>query len=51
MDKLRWMRVIGDTIFAMGAVSLGGVILGLKTGWSIKSASMPPSGELAPVGK
>jgi nitric oxide reductase subunit B len=51
MHKLRWMRVIGDTIFAMGAVSLGWFILGLKTGWSIKSESMPPSGELASVGK
>lgn len=35
MEKLRWMRVIGDTIFAVGALSLGWFILGLKTGWSI----------------
>ncbi len=34
MDKLRWMRVIGDTIFALGAVGLGWFVLGLKTGWS-----------------
>jgi nitric oxide reductase subunit B len=34
MDKLRWLRVIGDTVFALGAVSLGWFVLGLKTGWS-----------------
>jgi nitric oxide reductase subunit B len=37
MEKLRWMRVIGDTIFALGAVSLGWFVLGLKTGWSLES--------------
>ena len=36
MDKLRWMRVIGDTIFALGAISLGWFVLGLKTGWSLE---------------
>ncbi len=34
LDKLRWMRVAGDTIFAVGAVGLGWFVLGLKTGWS-----------------
>ena len=36
MEKLRWLRVIGDTIFALGAVSLGWFVLGLKTGWSLE---------------
>ena len=36
MDKLRWMRVVGDTIFALGAVTLGWFVLGLKTGWSLE---------------
>jgi nitric oxide reductase subunit B len=36
MDKLRWLRVIGDTIFAAGAVALGWFVLVLKTGWSIE---------------
>ena len=35
MDKLRWLRVIGDTIFARGAITLGWFVLGLKTGWSV----------------
>ena len=35
MDTLRWLRVVGDTIFAVGVVALGWFVLGLKTGWSI----------------
>src|SRR5690606_11410519 len=35
MQTLRWLRVIGDTIFAAGILSLGWFILGLKTGWSL----------------
>lgn len=56
MDKLRWMRVVGDTIFAMGAVSLGWFILGLKTGWQSGAilcrlpASWPRSGSDRPDG-
>jgi nitric oxide reductase subunit B len=30
-----WLRVIGDTIFAIGVLVLGWFILGLKTGWSL----------------
>jgi nitric oxide reductase subunit B len=37
MNVLRWMRVIGDTIFAVGAVGFAWFVLGLKTGWSISS--------------
>ena len=36
MDRLRWMRLIGDTIFACGSVTLGIFVLGLKTGWSTR---------------
>jgi nitric oxide reductase subunit B len=32
----RWLRVIGDTIFALGALALAWFIFGLKGGWSIK---------------
>jgi nitric oxide reductase subunit B len=34
LNHLRWLRVAGDTIFALGAVGLGWFVLGLKTGWS-----------------
>jgi nitric oxide reductase subunit B len=36
MEQLKWLRVVGDTIFAVGAVALGVFVLGLKTGWSLK---------------
>ncbi len=29
------MRVVGDTIFAVGIMALGWFVLGLKTGWSL----------------
>jgi nitric oxide reductase subunit B len=35
METLRWLRVIGDTVFAIGALALGWFVLGLKTGWSL----------------
>jgi nitric oxide reductase subunit B len=35
MQTLRWMRVFGDTIFAVGTVALALFVVGLKTGWSI----------------
>jgi nitric oxide reductase subunit B len=36
MEVLRWLRVIGDTIFAAGALALGWFVIGLKTGWSLQ---------------
>jgi nitric oxide reductase subunit B len=35
MNTLRWLRLIGDTIFAVGALSLGWFVLGIKVGWSL----------------
>lgn len=44
MDDLRWLRIVGDTIFAAGALAFGWFILGLRTGWSIaKSHSDLPN--------
>ena len=34
----KWLRVIGDTIFAVGALALAWFIFGLKYGWSIENA-------------
>ena len=36
LSFFRWLRVIGDTIFALGTVSLAWFIVGLKTGWSLE---------------
>lgn len=38
MQTLRWLRVPGDTLFAMGAVSLILFRVGLKTGHSWQAA-------------
>lgn len=35
METLRWMRVVGDTIFTVGALYLAYFIFGLRGGWSI----------------
>lgn len=36
LGTIRWLRIIGDTVFAFGAAALAWFILGLKTGWSVK---------------
>lgn len=36
LDIIRWLRVIGDTVFALGALALGWFVVGLKTGHSLK---------------
>jgi len=36
METLKWLRVIGDTIFASGTVALAWFIFGLKGGWSLE---------------
>jgi nitric oxide reductase subunit B len=35
MAQLRWLRVVGDTIFALGTAGLAWFVVGLKTGWSL----------------
>ncbi|RKD19532.1 nitric oxide reductase large subunit [Pelobium manganitolerans] len=34
MNTLRWMRLWGDTIFALGTIALAIFVVGLATGWS-----------------
>jgi nitric oxide reductase subunit B len=41
MNTLRWLRVIGDTIFALGTLALGWFVLGLKFGWSLTNEPEP----------
>ena len=51
MSALRWMRVIGDTAFALGAVLLVLFVAGLGTGRSYRArtagGSVAPEGELS----
>jgi nitric oxide reductase subunit B len=49
MDTLRWLRVVGDTIFATGVLALGWFVLGLKTGWSLAAEEEPSLGALPSV--
>ena len=37
LETLRWLRAIGDTLFAIGTVALAWFIAGLKFGWSLKT--------------
>ena len=39
MQTLRWLRVPGDTIFALGAIALVLFIIGLSTGRSFRPDS------------
>jgi nitric oxide reductase subunit B len=45
MNTLRWLRMIGDTIFAIGALALGWFVLGLVTGHSYKERGQVGEGE------
>jgi nitric oxide reductase subunit B len=49
MQKLRWLRIVGDTIFVAGVLALMWFKLGLLTGRSYaKPTEVVPSGTLAP---
>jgi nitric oxide reductase subunit B len=37
MTTLRWLRVPGDTLFAIGAIAFVLFIFGLKFGYSLKT--------------
>ena len=43
IERLHWLRIVGDSLFALGVVSLGWFILGLKTGWSLDRGVSTPS--------
>ena len=35
LETFRWLRVIGDTLLALGILAFGWFHLGLTTGWSV----------------
>jgi nitric oxide reductase subunit B len=47
MNRLRWMRMIGDSVFALGALVLGWFVLGLLTGHSYDERGFVAEGEWA----
>jgi nitric oxide reductase subunit B len=40
MQTLRWLRIVGDTIFLVGVAALAWFMLGLLTGWSYGSEAV-----------
>ncbi|MEQ8762671.1 MAG: nitric-oxide reductase large subunit [Planctomycetota bacterium] len=46
IENLRWLRIVGDSIFLLGVGSLTWFMIGLKTGWSyahdVESEILPP---------
>jgi nitric oxide reductase subunit B len=51
MTILRWMRVPGDTLFAIGALVLGWFVLGLMTGKSYRKDGYVLEGEFEVKGE
>jgi nitric oxide reductase subunit B len=45
LEVARWLRSIGDTVFAVGILALGWFVVGLSTGWSARGArdDAPPA--------
>ena len=44
LNQLRWLRMIGDTLFALGALVLGWFVFGLVTGHSYDKRGYVPEG-------
>lgn len=38
VHDLHWMRIIGDTVFAVGCFAMGWFVMGLKFGWSFDNS-------------
>ena len=52
LQTFRWLRVIGDTIFGLGALALALFVFGLRTGLSVDKSRVDVSEEKYPsVGK
>jgi nitric oxide reductase subunit B len=43
METLRWLRAIGDTVFALGIVGVAWFVVGLKTGGSLVEDDREPT--------
>jgi nitric oxide reductase subunit B len=45
IEKLRWMRMIGDSVFLFGVATFTWFMLGLWTGWSLRKEvpALPPA--------
>jgi len=46
LETLRWLRVVGDTVFMIGTAALAYFMLGLWTGWSYEAETEAVTGAL-----
>src|SRR5262249_52950189 len=44
MQTLRWLRMPGDTLFAIGAIAFAVFVFGLRVGYSLKEGGQPAPG-------
>ena len=49
LPTLRWLRIVGDTVFLSGVAALAWFVLGLKTGWSYDRAVADDPAPRAPA--
>jgi nitric oxide reductase subunit B len=47
MSTLRWLRVPGDTVFAIGAIAFVLFIFGLRFGYFVKPGRNVPEAEVS----
>lgn len=40
LEALRWMRIVGDTVFMVGVAAFAYFMLGLRTGWSYETPAV-----------
>ena len=48
LETLRWLRVVGDTLFAAGILGVGWFVVGLTTGWSVRGQRADAAPEHVP---
>lgn len=41
LERLRWLRIVGDSVFLSGVAALAWFVLGLRTGWSYREVAGP----------
>jgi nitric oxide reductase subunit B len=51
IETFRWLRVVGDTIFAAGAVALAIFVIGLRTGGSTRAVPFHVGGPVSMRGQ
>jgi len=40
LERLRWSRIVGDSVFLFGVASLVYFVIGLRTGWSYERSDV-----------